>query len=109
VSSAAQPERKGPLFVDDVDKVVEFRDTCAENLAAPREQELPSTQRPLLTDVVDRLVEFVDGVPGGGAAPTVLEGGGQRQPILVDSVDKVVEFADQPDPRLVPNSLVQPP
>jgi hypothetical protein len=99
MNNPSKSESRRPIFVDEVDRLVEFHDSCIEDLAAWDARESAGGRKPDRTEVVDRLVEFVDTPVGRSAA----EVAGEKRPLFVDTVDRVLEFTDLP----VSNSAIQ--
>lgn len=89
MNAPVNPEAPRPVFVDEVDGVVEFIDSEKDVSVAAAGAEARDG-RPLLTDIVDGVVEFID-----AAGEEAAGGADGPRPVFVDEVDGLVEFVDE--------------
>lgn len=90
MNAPVNPKTPRPLFVDEVDVVMECLDSGMDRSTSSDGGDAGPDERPLLTDFVDDVTEIADSADEEGAAGPA---GGPR-PLFVDEVDSVVEFLD---------------
>jgi hypothetical protein len=94
-------ESRPQVFVDEVDRLIEFSDACVEYLPATPVGAPTEDRKPLLMEIVDRVLEFAD----AASEPMELETARSRQAIFVDTVDHLLDFTDEPVESPVPSQM----